>query len=423
MTDRRPLLVALSLSSACLSIDVIPQEKDAPSPGDGDGDIHYPGDGDGDDAPPPPPECKERGTYKLGGVEYLGLKQACDNDLVCVDGACVAPPACVPGQPLTRCTFTPPDIHGVVTGFVVVGHYVYWLERGTLDARANPNKDGVIARTKFGEWSREVVLEGLEFFSESERQWYTRPLSLAGTTLWWVQQVGSRESYVHYLAHFQTSPVHQRLPVCYDWEFSQDAAFCGISSGLHKHPTDGTPLPAVLDAEVLSGQKTALYGVLDDYVYAEQGGRFVRISVSPPHLVEQLDSPPPERATATHVFRRLSDNWWASAPRDASATSWDWKAVAGPVAHGGEATLATDDTYIYWGRTTSTSRESSRQFAARSRLDGRGQQEVLVEFGEYPSNGLAYALSPLGAVWSEGGSTTTLEFAPFPPAPNVPAAD
>lgn len=419
MTVRRALLAALPLLSACLSIDVIPQlERDAGSPPDGpgpDGDAEVPA----PPQPPPdpgPPACKDRGTYSLGGVEYRGVTQACEGSLVCVDAECVEPPPCLPGEALTRCAFTPAEAKGVITGFVVVDDYVYWLERGTLDTRSNPNNDGTIARTKFGEWGREVVLGELDFYDGIERRWRISSLTRQGRTLNWQQTPSANQIFTHYLDRFETDRVHQRLPEN-GWAFAEDAAYRGNKTAIRRHPLDGAPLTAFKDAESIVNTQGANYLLtrsLGSYVYGYDSlnKKYVRFQADSPYRIETTSGIPPQSATETRFVTRLADGWLATAPRDENTTTFNWKAVAGP-----GTLLSADEAYLYWARTDSLSTESRRQFAARTRLDGLGEQEVLFEFGEYVAvayKDFVYAASSQGAVWYQRPGSSTLQFAPFP---------
>lgn len=414
MTVPRTLLVALPLLTACLSIDVIPQEKDDPAKPDVS--TPFP-DRDADIAPDVPAACTDRGTYSLAGVEYRGLAQACEGNLVCVDGVCVEPPACVEGEPLTRCAFTPAGIKGVITGFVVADDYVYWLERGTLDARANSNQDGTVARAKFGEWSREVLLDGLDFYDLEGRRWDPPLFSLQGQTLMWTRWKASTD----YLRRFTSDRIHGQL-AGHGWAFSEDTAYACDGNSIRSYPLDGSALTTRKSAEIVTNTGTlgscwlerSVGGHL--YGFSDAGG--LRFAPEPPYLIEQLKYPP-HAATSTHFLRRLADSWLAVAPRDESATTWDWKAVAGP-----GTMLSVDDTYIYWARSEFNGLESLRQFAARTRLDGSGEQEVFIEFGVAANTNPVFAGSRTGVIWhlQANAKFTTLQFAPFPERTTAPDA-
>lgn len=79
-----------------------------------------------------------------------------------------AAPTCREGT-LERCKYKLENPLGRVIAINQAGDYVYWLEAGSTDSLNNPRYNGVIARTKLGEWKREVLLSGLDFYNETVR--------------------------------------------------------------------------------------------------------------------------------------------------------------------------------------------------------------------------------------------------------------
>lgn len=423
-------LLIIAYGAGCLSLDVVPRSA-SDRPRD---DFDASTDGALVDGGPEP--CFDRGSLNAEHQLYELSHASCEGELSCVAGECVPLQRCMPGT-LQECGLTVEDVRGSISAFKLEGDHIYWLESGTTDERSNPRNDGVLRRTRIGEWVPELVASGLDLFDDASRQFAQFSLETTpNSVLWWsyLRPAGyvSGLNPASIIASVQEGAkgvvqgtlANQHGPGT--WSLNGQAAYYSGSQGVWRVALDGTGD----ELQVLSTGVTFCRMLGQRWLHCIDDVRFVPLRIA----LDNRGWPagPPEElapdlshlfANTSHYFRVLNDGWIGRAPILDGAFAPEWPAVAGP-----GNVVSADQDYVYWVRDFSggvsledwPSVGREEKIVLRTRADGSGSQETIAEMFEPFFYGVDVVgelqVNASGTLWRR--SSSQLHFVPMPPVTN-----
>ena len=363
--------------------------------------------------------CFDRGEYKVSGVPYRGMRATCDGLDVCIDGFCVPEPKCETGR-IEACQFTPTDTHGKVVpnSAQLAGEHLYWLEQGGTDERSNPLYDGALVRAKVGEWEREELATGLDFYDENARKFLgSVQLKISnGFAVWSDDSYRSRP--IRALAIHEPNAVPLDLMPAKLWSlcWSDGYLYRVDKTAVRSQRFGSSSIETLVDT--LQDGGTCVAG--DGYLLVTTGGDgyLRRIPLDAPSQIAKLAlNSYPLALEGDQVWLQLADRWLGVADYQ-SATNLGPTSIAGP-----GTLLSLTDAYVMWQRESTLKSDGSNRsqvFLARSPRDGSGSQEVIAEAFDKSVTGSNTASwagsgSAAGVVWWVRNKLP-IHFAPMPPA-------
>jgi hypothetical protein len=314
--------------------------------------------------------CSDRGVYALDEAQFRGLAQACTRATVCIDGTCAPAPSCSQGE-LGECLFAPAQTHGKVAAYVLNEDQLYWVELGTFDERANYLRDGAIARARLGDWQREELVSGLDFYDESRAELHHVSLRLKGSHLLLASASCCDEQHYYYSLIASDPPQLDDVgPVgCVGVERQY-----WVSAGtLYTRALPPVAAPEPVIAGVPAGFECADFDQAAIYLSRLSTTLRVTLSATPELRTVSTDT------TLIGVFEgdliaRLNSSWIGRGTFD-EAGNVSWLSVAGGSA-GTQYVLHGD--FVYWYHNSPIKSRTS-EVVLRGRLDALDTQEVVAE--------------------------------------------